>query len=167
MTAAANKGPLFRMERFIWFLLAIVVGFLAAALLSVHFLQEPESALSAVSYRTDNSPAAVVYNAYIAYGLHDTDMLESVYQADTWQVLEEDSKSSYGFGMYDGLDYVFGILMEQTAIDTNSATIEITSYESYQRGFLGIRSMAAVKTAVHLVREANEWKLVDRFPFTW
>ncbi len=167
MTVTANNRPLFRMERFTWVLLTIMAGFLVAALFSAFFMQETAQGLSADSYLTDNSPEAVIHNAYIAYRLGDSDRLEAMYTPEAWKELEEEIRNDYNFGNYGGLDHVLGVRMKQVAIDADSATVQITRYQSYQDGFLGMRSVDSQEVEVDLVREANAWKLVDRPPFSW
>ena len=93
-----TTGPLFRHERIMWLLIAIVGGFLVAALLSVLFMQDAVPRLSAASYRMDNTPEVVIHNAYIAYSLGDRDMLKTLYTPAAWQELEE--SINYGHSFY-------------------------------------------------------------------
>lgn len=149
-------GP--KVDKFTWAVIAIVALLLIAAVVSVNLaggkMGEP------VAYLDEDTPAAPVYNAFLALQEGDLAKARSYYSA---RVLDE-SKDAPGFGPFEGYNTQQARRLRITDIHTDAsdpdrASVTFIMDTYYDSGPLGSGSSYSYERTVDVVREDGVWKL--------
>jgi hypothetical protein len=147
-----------QMDKFTWAVIAIVALLLIAAVVSVNMAGE--SPRDQPVYLDEDTPAAPVYNAFLALQEGDLPKARSYYST---QVLAE-FKQSPDYRPLDGYSTrqarrlrITEIHVDETDPDQASVTFVMDTY--HDSGILSSSSSYSYERSVDVVREDGAWKL--------
>ena len=152
---------MFKLDRFTLIVIGIVAALIVAAIITVN--RSGGGNQSEATYLTEDTPAATVYNAFLAFQKGDRAKLREQYSKS---VLEQvDKNDEYGplgklSTITDGPARRLRILSgDIDSADPTRATVvyEIDNYSS--GGLFDSGSTWSSKRTVPLVREENHWKI--------
>ena len=147
-----------KVDKFTWAVIAIVVLLLIAAIVSVNMAGD--SPRDQPVYLDEDTPAAPVYNAFLASQEGDLPKARSYYST---QVLDE-IKESPDYRPFDGYNTqqalrlrITDIHVDETDPDQASVTFVMDTY--HDSGLFGSSSSYSYERTVDVVREDGAWKL--------
>ncbi len=148
-----------KLDKFTWIILAVVAALLIAAVISVN---RAAPSAGEPGYQTDDSPAAPVYNLFLALEAGNIAGARRYY---TEAALAEMDKTG-GMGPLESYRPNGSQRLRITDVSTDDAepdrayvTIVIDTYDN--NGLFGSGSSYSYERTVEVVREADEWKIAD------
>jgi len=148
-----------KVDRFAWIVIGIVALLLIAAIVSVNLAggeQQP-------AYLEEDTPAAPVYNAFLALQQGDITKARSYYSAHALQ----ETKNAPDFPPLESYQSmgahrlrITDVRVDETDPDRASVTFTLDTYQN--EGPFGSGSTYSSKRTVEVVREDGVWKLNAR-----
>ncbi|MEM7534607.1 MAG: hypothetical protein AAF639_20670 [Chloroflexota bacterium] len=148
-----------KIDTFTWAVIGIVLILMVAAVITVQ--RSDGNTTNTLTYIEDDTPAAPVQNAFVAF--HQGDLLKAKEQFTT-DVIEDAGKDSYGpFGgnrMLDERPRRLRIADVQQGADDADEAIVIFELDTYSGGGLfGGGDTWSYRSSVTVIREEGVWKI--------
>ena len=147
-----------KIDKFTWVVIGVVLALLVGAIVTLSLAggREPDTS----TYLDEDSPAAAVHNAYMAFLQNDPTRARTYYSADVLADADEDDSFENRFSTYYGStrNQRLRILDVEMREDGSAlATVAIDRYTS--GGLFDSGSTWTQRQTVPLVREDGQWKI--------
>ena len=143
-------------DRFTWIVIGVVAALLIAAIVSVNRADDQEEP----AYLEEDTPAAPVYNAFLALQQGDVTKARSYYSEDVFTQPEGvppfPSLESYPSGETRRLR-ITDVQVDESNPDRALVTFTLDTYRN--TGPFGSGSVSSYERTVEVVREDGVWKL--------
>ena len=159
MSDTAVSARFWQLDRLTIGLLGLVCALFLTALVTTLVNRNSTGPEAEPTYRTENSPEAVVHNAYLALHRNEMDEYEKLITTE----LKEELGSEPGMlthGYYPPSP--FGLKVVDSEIEDGTATVTIATYRTDAHGFLGLRRVHVDQWHVTVEQVDGQWKLDER-----